>query len=66
MFWVDPPIARQDGRPIGALSSQLIEGTTWQRWSRHRTAANPWRPGIDCIETQTAFVDLELTKELSK
>jgi hypothetical protein len=35
---------------------ETIEGRQWQRWSRHRTAANPWRPGVDCVATHMAQV----------
>src|SRR2546425_12116775 len=46
MVYFHPPLAI--GRPIIALSSQGLDGKTWQRWSRHRTGVNSWRPGVDC------------------
>ena len=52
-----------DGRPIGALSTQTIAATTWQRWSRHRTTANPWRAGIDDVASHLALVDEWLQKQ---
>ena len=57
MVYVLPPLAREDGRPIGALSSMMIDGRTFQRWSRHRTPQNPWRIGIDGLDTHLMLVD---------
>ncbi len=51
MVWVSPPLARLDGQPIGGLVEFQFDGRLWQRWSRHRTLANPWRPGVDNLET---------------
>ena len=66
MVYFRPPLARKDGRPIGALSTQNIAGSEWQRWSRHRTAANPWRPGIDDVASHLALVDEWLQREFSR
>ena len=66
MVFLDPAISRLDGKPIGALSSQLITGKNWQRWSRHRTAVNPWRPGIDDIASHLTLVDEWLRREFEK
>lgn len=57
MVYVLPALSRTDGKPIGALSNQPIGGETWQRWSRHRTGANPWRVGIDDVSTHLTLVD---------
>ncbi len=57
MMYVYPPLARVDQKQIGALSSQSIRGEQYQRWSRHRTAANPWRPGVDDVSRHMALVD---------
>jgi hypothetical protein len=51
MVYVHPALARADGNPIGGLAEETFDGKAWQRWSRHRTAANPWRPGVDNLET---------------
>jgi hypothetical protein len=52
MVFVFPPLARQDGRPINATQcSEAIDGNQYQRWSRHLTGSNPWRPGEDNLET---------------
>ena len=63
MVYVFPPLARQDGRSIGALANQAIEGIVWQRWSRHRTTENPWRPGVDDVSTHIALIEDWLIRE---
>lgn len=66
MVYFKEPLSRIDGRAIGALSSQVIGGVQWQRWSRHRTAANPWRIGVDDIASHLAMVDEWLNREFAK
>jgi hypothetical protein len=61
-----PPLARLDGRPIGALSLQVIDGKGFQRWSRHRTGANPWRPGEDDLSSHLSLIEYWLERELKK
>jgi len=63
MVYFHPALARADGRPIGNLTSQAIAGAEWQRWSRHRTGANPWRPGEDDIASHLCLVDEWLRRE---
>lgn len=64
MAYVEPALARRDGRAIGALAPQQIEGRPWQRWSRHRTPQNPWRPGIDDVASHLVLVDYWMQREL--
>ena len=64
MVYFLPPLERADRRPIAATSTQLISGQTFQRWSRHRTSINPWRPGIDDLSTHLTLVDEWLNREL--
>lgn len=64
MVYFYPALARLDGKPIKALASQNIDGTVYQRWSRHRTPKNPWRPGEDDVSTHLAQVEFWLEKEL--
>ena len=66
MFYVKPALARSDGRPIKALSSHSINGETYQRWSRHRTSANPWRLGEDDLSTHVVLVDGLLDREIGR
>ena len=63
MVYFNPHLGRIDGKPIGALAIQQIDGKQWQRWSRHRTPANNWRPEVDCIATHMALIDYWLLRE---
>ncbi len=64
MVYFNPHLARVDGKAIKQLATRSIDGKIWQRWSRHRTEANPWRRGYDCIETHFLLVDEWLEREL--
>jgi hypothetical protein len=63
MAYFYPQLQRMDGKVIGALSAQVLLGNQWQRWSRHRTGLNPWRPGVDDICTHLALVSHWLERE---
>jgi hypothetical protein len=66
MVYVSPALAKTTGGAIGALSSEPFDGRTWQRWSRHRTAAHPWRPGLDNVDTHLALVDEWFAREVGR
>lgn len=66
MVYFLPPLERNDLRAIGALSYQVICGENYQRWSRHRTSVNPWRPGVDDVSTHLTLVDDWLSRELTR
>lgn len=66
MVYFLPHLARSDGRVIRQLTSDAFDDASWQRWSRHRTQANPWRPGIDDVSTHLALVDSWLQREFAK
>lgn len=66
MVYLYPDLALSSGRAIAALSADAFDGKTWQRWSRHRTPANPWRSGIDNLSTHFALVDEWLEREVKK
>ena len=66
MAYFTPALARRDGRAIGATSDDSFDGKVWQRWSRHRTGTNPWRPGLDSLSTHFALVEDWLARELRK
>ncbi len=66
MAYFYPPLERSDGKAIAATSPDAFDGKTWQRWSRHRTPANPWRPGIDNLSTHYELIVDWLQRELSK
>ena len=66
MAYFYPALALTNGRALGAISPDAFDGKTWQRWSRHRTPANPWRPGIDNLATHFALVQDWLERETRK
>ena len=67
MVYFYPALARQDGQPIGAANAtQVIEGKTYQRWSRHRTPANPWKPGQDDLGSHILLIEDWLEREFEK
>ncbi|WP_432769650.1 MAG: hypothetical protein HEQ22_02595 [Sphingopyxis sp.] len=67
MVYFHPALARTDGRPIGATQAvQQIAGLSYQRWSRHRTAQNPWRPAIDSLGTHIVLIEDWLQREFEK
>lgn len=66
MAYFNPGVARQDGKEIPALSPQPFDGGNWQRWSRHRTGANPWTPGEDNLATHITYVKFFLAEEFRK
>jgi hypothetical protein len=63
MVYFDPPLGLTGGRSIGALSLTTIDGKSFQQWSRHRTEANPWRPGLDDVATHLLQVEAWLARE---
>ncbi len=67
MIYFNPALARADGKPIGALSIQNLEGKAYQRWSRHRDRnLNPWDASIDGIESHLDLMISNLKLELKK
>lgn len=66
MAYFSPNIQRADGKAIPALSPQQFDGRMWQRWSRHRTGANPWIPGEDNVATHVSYVKYFLAEEFNK
>ena len=67
MVYFYPPLMRQDGKRIGATEAmQALDGKSFQRWSRHRTGQNPWRPGLDSIGTHIFLIEDWLQREFEK
>ncbi len=65
MFYVHPHLARLDGVTIPQTQiAQPIDGRSFQRWSRHRGALAPWRPGRDSVLTHLALIDASLAREV--
>src|SRR3972149_442349 len=64
MVYFHPHLARLDGKGlIQVAGGHSGNGRDWQRWSRHRTPANPWRPGVDDLATHLGLVDEWLVRE---
>ncbi|AEE19462.1 multiubiquitin domain-containing protein [Dokdonia sp. 4H-3-7-5] len=66
MIYFNPPLARADGKHIGALSNRIIDGKTYQQWSRHRTANNKWDPQNDDVESHIDLMISCLKAEFKK
>ena len=66
MAYFYPPLQRLDGKTINAVCPQIIDGKQYQRWSRHRTSANPWREGIDDLSTHFALISFWFEQEFIK
>ena len=64
MVYFSPSLALKSGRGISALSELQLDGKTYQQWSRHRTGANPWRPGLDNVCTHLLQVNCWLQREI--
>ena len=65
MVWFSPALTPRNGKRIRNLSTQKIAGRVFQRWSRHRTRENPWRPGEDDLATHLLLVDHWLMREVA-
>jgi hypothetical protein len=63
MAYFLPSLSRRDGKQINNLTSVTWRAGTFQQWSRHRTASNPWRAGIDDMSTHLSLVDDFLRRE---
>lgn len=66
MAYFSPDLLRTNGRAINAISFQQLDGRNFQRWSRHRTARNAWRPGEDDVSSHLLLVEGWLEKELTR
>jgi hypothetical protein len=64
MVYFYPALSLSNGRDIRQLKFISLDGKQYQRWSRHRTGENPWRPGLDNICTHLLQVDTWLAREL--
>jgi Prokaryotic E2 family E/Multiubiquitin len=62
MVYFYPAIARADRKAIPALSTQELDGVTYQRWSRHYE----WRDGIDSLVTHYLRCKTWLVDELKR
>ncbi len=65
MVYFQPALALTNGKAIRQLTECSIDGKQYQQWSRHRTAQNPWRPGLDNIGSHLLQVNNWLERELA-
>ena len=64
MVYFYPALSRTDGVEIKATgSTSTIRNCVFQRWSRHFTAENPWRPGLDNVSTYLSIIEEWLSRE---
>jgi hypothetical protein len=66
MVYVYPALSLCNGKAIGAVAVHNLDGKSWQRWSRHRTSENPWRPGVDDLAGHLTLVSHWFKRELGK
>lgn len=67
MVYVFPHLRRADGKVIGCADAlQSLEGRSFQRWSRHRTAQNPWVPGVDNLSSHIFLIEDWFEREFEK
>jgi hypothetical protein len=67
MFFLYPAITRTDGVAIPASAvQQALDGKTFQRWSRHRPGDEPWRSGVDSLETHLVLTRDAFDDEFTK
>ncbi len=67
MVYFFPALTRKNGMPLPATEAQQpLDGKSYQRWSRHRTPANPWKPGQDHIATHVILIEDWLDREIEK
>ncbi|MEL6951086.1 MAG: multiubiquitin domain-containing protein [Pseudomonadota bacterium] len=67
MFYCFPHLELTNGRPIACTQSrQLIEGSSYQRWSRHRHADTAWKPNVDSLISHVALIDEAIAREVSE
>jgi len=67
MVFFNPLLSRSDGRGIPATQAVVqIDGTNWQRWSRHYSPTHPWIPGEYNVITHLALVWHWLEREFQR
>lgn len=67
MVYFYPPLSLSSGKKIHAAeATETIQGKTYQRWSRHFLPQEPWRPGIDSLETYALMIRGWLEREVTR
>jgi len=65
MAYFHPMLQKNSGHGINATTPQMIDGKTYQRWSRHRQPGE-WKPGVDNLCTHLSLVDNWLLNDLNR
>lgn len=64
MVYFYPALSRIDRVHIPATeSTATIRNCVFQRWSRHFTPKNPWRPEVDNVSTYLSIIEEWLARE---
>ncbi len=67
MVYIYPPLSLSSGMKIHAAeATETIQGKAYQRWSRHFLPQEPWRPGIDSLETYALMIRGWLEREVTR
>lgn len=67
MAYFHPWLNRTDGRPIPRADvARSVDGLSWQQWSRHRKAENPWVEGEDDLASHIHYMEGWLAAELER
>ena len=64
MFFCNPHLTANAAVPPQTQHREMIFGTLFQRWSRHRGAGSEWLPGVDNLESHFALIEHSLTREV--
>lgn len=67
MFYTYPRIHLTNGlTPSCTDVDQIIEGKSYQRWSRHRSPLSQWNPVIDSVVTHFSLIEESLLREVQQ
>ena len=67
MVYFYPALSLTSGKKIRASeATETIRGEKYQRWSRHFLPQEPWRPGIDSLETYALMIRGWLEREVTR
>lgn len=67
MFHCLPHLTLKIGGTIGETSGRtIIQGQTYQQWSRHLNGQTRWNPATDSVMTHIAVIEAALLKEVGE
>jgi len=64
MFFCNPHLTANGAAPPQTQHRQVIAGTEFQRWSRHRGTGSEWTPGVDSLESHFALIEHAIAREV--